>query len=155
MKIRIELDENVREPEIVLRCARLDGEAARAQAAIVDALNRDRRLALVRDGRDYYLPADDMLFFEAVDGKTWAHTAQHIYEIRLRLCELGNILPPSFTRIGKSAIVNTRRILSITHNLAGPSLVRFRGSVKRINVSRGYYKSLVNKLSERSFYESK
>jgi len=148
MKIRIDIDENLREPEIVIR-GRAD-DVAKLQNAVLTAAKSAQNLALIRDGRDYYLPAESILFFEAVDGKTWAHTAKNIYEIKQKLYELENILPSSFARISKSAIIGTKYILSISHNLAGPSLVRFRGSVKQINVSRGYYKNLVNKLSERS-----
>ncbi|MCL2280906.1 LytTR family transcriptional regulator, partial [Candidatus Saccharibacteria bacterium] len=96
MKIRVEIDEQMNEPEIVLHCPAIDGEVARIQTAILDALSKERKLTLVRDGRDYYLPAENILFFEAVDGKTWAHTAKNIYEIKLRLYELENILPASF-----------------------------------------------------------
>jgi len=148
MKIRIDIDENLREPEIVIRGN--GDDVAKLQSAILTASKNTQNLALVRDGRDYYLPAESILFFESVDGKTWAHTAKNIYEIRQKLYELENILPASFIRISKSAIIGTKYILSISHNLAGPSLVRFSGSIKQINVSRGYYKSLVNKLSERS-----
>ncbi|MDR3125591.1 MAG: LytTR family transcriptional regulator [Candidatus Nomurabacteria bacterium] len=155
MKIRIETDNNLREPEIIIRSQRLDGDAAELQSAIMKALAKTRKLTLFRGGKEFYLSPDDVLFFESVDGKTYAHTTQQIFESKQRLYELENSLPSSFVRISKSAIADTRRILAITRNLTGPSLIQFRGSHKQISVSRGYFKMLRDRLNERSLYEEK
>lgn len=150
MKIRINIDEGADEPEIVISCNRLDADIAMIQAALAEALARSSKLALIRDDREYYLPPDEILFFETVDSKTYAHTADETFLVKLKLYELEEILPVSHRRISKSAIVGTRHIYSITRNLTGPSLIRFRDSHKQISVSRSYYKQLINKLSERS-----
>ncbi|MDR1196958.1 MAG: LytTR family transcriptional regulator [Candidatus Nomurabacteria bacterium] len=153
MKIRIETDKNLREPEIIIRTRGLDGDSAQLQSAIVNALAKTRRLTLTRGGKEFYLPPDDVLFFESVDGRTFAHTASQIFESKQRLYELEDSLPSSFARISKSVIANTRRILAVTRNLTGPSLIQFRGSHKQISVSRSYFKMLRDKLNERSLYE--
>jgi DNA-binding LytR/AlgR family response regulator len=149
MKIRIETDDNVNEPEVVIRCRDIDSEAIKVQAAILDALRGDRKLTLIKGDKEYYLPPENILFFEAVDGKTFAHTPNGVYEAKQRLYELEDLLPSSFVRAGKSVIIGTKYILAITRNLTGPSTVQFRGSHKQINVSRGYFKQLKDKLSER------
>lgn len=150
MKIRIETDENLIEPEIVIRSRGLDSDIAKVQTAILDALTKDRKLVLLKHGKEYFVSPEQVLFFDAVDGKTFAHTVGDLYEIKQKLYELEDILPSSFVRAGKSVIIGTRYILSISRNLTGPSLVQFRGTHKQINVSRGYFKQLKDKLNERS-----
>ena len=145
MKIRIDIDEKLTEPEVAIRgCS---DDVAKLQTAILAATRTAQKLTLLRDGREFFVPAANVLFFESVDGKTWVHTAKNIYEIRLRLYELEQILPPSFARASKSAILNTAQIWSIRRNLAGPSIVQFRESSKQISLSRSFYKSLIERLN--------
>jgi len=150
MKIRIETDENLKEPEIVLRSRVFDGNVVKIQTAILNALVENRKLVLLKDGKEYYISPEAVLFFDAVDGKTFAHTANGVYEIKQKLYELENTLPSSFVRAGKSVVIGTKYILSISRNLAGSSVVQFRGSYKQIDVSRRYFKQVKDKLNERS-----
>ena len=147
MKVRLEIDEQAKEPEIIVRCREDSGEMIRT--AILEVIGQQNKLPFLQDGREYYVPVEDLLFLESVDGRTYAHTVGAIYETRMRLYELENILPGSFVRVSKSTIANTRQILSITRNLTGPSLIEFLSSHKRTNASRGYFKQLRNKLNER------
>lgn len=150
MKIRIETDDKVDEPEIVIRARSIDSDIVKIQAAILDALTGDCKLTLSRNGRDYFLPPEKILFFESTGGKTFAHTAQNVYTAKQKLYELEEILPNNFIRAGKSVILGTKSILAITRNIAGPSTVQFRGTHKQICVSRAYLKQLINKLNERN-----
>lgn len=59
------------------------------------------------------------------------------------------LLPRTFLRISKSAIVNTNKIYSIHRNLTASSLIAFQHTHKQIYVSRAYYKLLKNKLDEK------
>ncbi|MCL2451943.1 LytTR family transcriptional regulator [Candidatus Saccharibacteria bacterium] len=147
MKIRIDIDENLAEPEIII--AGRANDVAKLQAAILTT--QAQKLTLLRNGREYFVPAANVLFFESVDGKTWAHTAKNIYLIRSRLYELEQILPPNFARCSKSAIINTAQIWSIRRNLTGPSVVQFRGSLKQISLSRSFYKSLIKRVNANIF----
>ena len=149
MKIRIDLDENLREPEIAIRGS--SGDVARLQDAILHISREQQKLNLLRDGREYFVPAASILFFESVDGKTWAHTANHIYLARSRIYELEQILPAYFARISKSSLANTAQIWSIQRNLAGSSVVKFRGSQKQISLSRSFYKSLIERMNANNF----
>ena len=151
MKIQIEVDPSIKEPEITIRCQSADGDALKIQTALADALKAKTHLALFKNDNAFFLAPDQVLFFESVDGKTFAHTANSVLQTKLKLYELEEILPSNFVRAGKSVIVGTKYILSVTRNLTGPSLARFRGSHKQINVSRNYRKQLIDKLTERSF----
>lgn len=150
MKIRIETDDKLNEPEIIIRARDLDDDVMKFQAVVHEALARNRKLSLVKNDKEYFVEPENILFFESVDGTTFAHSRDNLFKVKMRLYELEEILPNSFVRASKSAIIGTRHILSISRNLAGPSLVQFRGSHKQINVSRSYYKLLRDKLNERS-----
>jgi DNA-binding LytR/AlgR family response regulator len=150
MKIRIETDDSVGEPEFVIRCRDLSPEIVDIQKTVLDSLTKSSKLTLLRDGKEFYLSPESILFFETVDGKTYAHTPRHIYETRQKLYELEGVLPSSFVRAGKSVIIGTRYILAVTRNLTGPSTVQFQATYKQISVSRGYFKQLRDKLNERN-----
>jgi DNA-binding LytR/AlgR family response regulator len=150
MKIHLETDDNLREPEIVLRVPELNDDSAALQAAIARAIGSISKIKLEIDDKDFYVAPSAVLFFESVEGKTYAHTATKLYRTRAKLYELETILPGQFLRVSKSAILNSSQVLSIRRNLAGPSLIEFRASLKKLTVSRGYLKKLENKLNERS-----
>lgn len=147
MKIRIETDTDIEE-EIVIKCRQLTPEIIRLQQMLTEAAGSSRQLALFRDDTEYYIETADILFFETESTSVMAHTAADVYETRLRLYELEELLPASFMRISKSSIVNTDRIYSINRNLTASSAVEFQGTHKQVYVSRGYYKALKEKLEE-------
>jgi DNA-binding LytR/AlgR family response regulator len=151
MKIRIDIDRGADEPEVVIRCRRADEEVLRVQRAALEASAPGARLKAVKGGEDYYLVPDDVLFFDSERGRTWAHTRGEVFEVRLRLYELEEVLPRGFIRVSKSAIVGVAHIYSIARNLTGPSVISFRDSHKRISASRQYYGLLRDKLEEMQF----
>lgn len=150
MKIHLETDDKLPRAEIILRVPTLNDDAVALQTAIARSVGTVSKIRLELDGRDFYVAPSAVLFFETVDGKTYAHTGTKLYRSRAKLYELESTLPSQFLRVSKSAILNSMKVLSIKRNLAGPSLIEFRGSPKRLTVSRGYLKSLENKLNERS-----
>jgi DNA-binding LytR/AlgR family response regulator len=149
MKIRIDANSKVNEPEIVIKCNTIDDEVLKVQSAIMASIKSGTKLLLESDDKDYYLSPNQILFFEATDGKTYAHTLKRILRCKMKLYELERSLPGEFVRVSKSTIVNTKEILAITRNLTGPSIIQFRGSYKQTSASRSYFKSLQNKLTER------
>ena len=93
---------------------------------------------------------DEILFFETDSDGINAHTRDNIYQTKYKLYELEELLPGSFMRISKSAIVNTSHIYSISRNLTASSVVAFADTHKLVYVSRYYYRPLINKLEEKS-----
>ncbi|MCL2493067.1 MAG: LytTR family transcriptional regulator [Clostridiales bacterium] len=148
MKIRIEIDPKADEPEVTITCREIDETIAGLQRAVAQAGGADAgRLRLMKEGREYYLPPADVLFFESVGGRTYAHTEAEVFEARLRLYELEELLPRSFIRVSKSAILGTTKIYSIEKNPVGPSIVQFRDTHKQLSVSRQYFRLLQDKLN--------
>lgn len=149
MKINIEFDATLTENEILIRCASLNEEVQKLQAAISDIALGSRKFVCYQDDKEFYIPLDDILFFETESGSIRAHTARDVYSTRLKLYELEETLPGAFMRVSKSTILNTNHIYSITKNLTASSVVEFNGTHKQVYVSRYYYKPLKFKLEEK------
>jgi DNA-binding LytR/AlgR family response regulator len=149
MRIRIEADNTIEENEIVIRCSEVTGEVKTIKAALEDMFSNKNQIAFCRGGTEYYLPLEDILFFETEENGVCAHTADSIYSVGYKLYELEEFLPGYFTRVSKSAILNTNRIYSITRSISSSSRVEFQNTHKQVYVSRHYYKPLKNKLLEK------
>lgn len=147
MKVKVEIDEKIAEPEI--RISGNFADVVKIQEMLTGEFSR--KLELFAKGEVHFVPTEDVIFFESVDGKTWAHTVREIYEAHEKLYELEEDLPRYFARISKSVIANTREISSIAKNIAGPSVVRFRETEKRTTASRSFYKILIEKMKAENF----
>ncbi|MCC8022393.1 MAG: LytTR family transcriptional regulator [Clostridiales bacterium] len=148
MKFRVELCEGAGEPEVVVRCARLDEGVQRLQQFVADQNAAAPGIVFYKENEEYYFPLEDVLFFETGGEKVYAHTERDAYLVRMRLYELEELLPRSFVRISKSAILNVRHVYSIQRNLTASSLIGFQKSHKEVYVSRHYYKVLRQRIDE-------
>ncbi len=146
-KIRIEIEPD-RDEEIIIRCHSVDERVALLQAAIENASHSDSEIELHLNGNDYFVKIQDVLFFETADNKTAAHTKARMYYTDLKLYELEEALPRCFIRISKSCIVNINRISSIKRELTGICEASFADTVKKVFVSRSYFKPFREKLNE-------
>ena len=149
MKIRIEIDENLTEEEVVIHCRRLTEDVGKIQTAVSDVINATQKFVFFKGTTEYYLPLDDILFFETDETGISAHTKEEVYQTKYKLYELEDILPGFFMRVSKSTILNTNHIYSISRNLTASSVVAFAGTYKQVYVSRYYYTPLVSKLEEK------
>ncbi|MDE6972463.1 MAG: LytTR family transcriptional regulator [Lachnospiraceae bacterium] len=149
MRVKIEIEEGLIENEVIIRCGCLDDEIVSLQNAISKQNNGKQCLALCDGGTDYYIPMNEIYFFETEGREIRAHTADKIFACAYKLYELEELLPGCFMRISKSSIVNMEYVYSITRNLTASSVVEFIGSKKRVLVSRAYYKAFVERLRER------
>ena len=149
MKIRIEIDENLIEDEVVIHCAGITDEVTKVQKAVSEVVNATQKLVFYKDATEYYLELDEILFFETDENGISAHTRKEVYQTKYKLYELEDLLPGFFMRVSKSTILNTRHIYSINRNLTASSVVAFNGTHKQVYVSRYYYKPLISKLEEK------
>ena len=145
LKIRIETGE---QEEVVIRCREPNEKIYALRAAIEDAVRGETELVLMSGGREYFVPKNEILFFESCEGKVYAHTADGTYTAPYKLFELEDIMPSSFTRISKSVIANLRKVSSIRREVVGNGELTFRGSHKKTYFSRAYYKLLQYKMEE-------
>lgn len=121
MKIRMETAPDIPEPEIVLRCARADGEAARLLARLNDlAAQEGGKLTGRLEGQTYLLDYGEVLYADTADKRTFLYTAGAVYETEQRLYELEERLRGrDFFRASKSALVNFNAIRSLRPDLGG------------------------------------
>lgn len=152
MKIRIEMDESVTEDEVIIRCRGLTEQVASIQKAVSDVVNISQKFPLYKGNLEYYLPLDQILFFETDEGGISAHTKDGAYRTRYKLYELEDILPGAFIRVSKSTILNINHIYSINRNVTAASVVAFQNTHKQVYVSRYYYKLLISKLEEKRLH---
>ncbi|MBQ7128967.1 MAG: LytTR family transcriptional regulator [Clostridia bacterium] len=147
MKLRIEIDENF-DDEVIIRCKSLTDEIKLLQDVIGNAVDKDARLVFTLNDTEYYINRNDILFFETVENKTAAHTADKIFYTNYKLYELEEVLPKSFMRISKSSIINCKKVSAITKNITGASEVLFKDSPKKVYVSRMYFKLFKQRVEE-------
>lgn len=149
MKTRIEVDSNIKEEEIVIRCWTMSEEIQRLYETLSNITSKEHSLTFYKGTAEYYLSLEEILFFETEEKAVFAHTRDNMYQVKCRLYELEEILPGVFMRISKSTIINTNKVYSIQRNLTSSSLVEFQDTYKQVFVSRHYYKALKNKLEEK------
>jgi len=148
VKLRIEISDGSAEDEVRIRCGRVDGTIQKLQEYILGL--SAPKLTFFKGTQEYYLPLEEILFFETDGEQIFAHTPNDAFKVKRRLYELEELLPRSFVRAAKGTIVNTQRIYAINRNLTSSSKISFTGTHKHIYVSRHYYKALKDKMDERS-----
>ena len=141
-KVKIEIDPTADGCEVTIRCPGVDEEVMKIQKLLSESSSGLSQIGLFKEDSEYFIPLDDILFFETEGGHIRAHTADDEFEVKYRLYELEEKLPSYYLRISKSAILNTRRVYSITKNLAGASKIEFQGTYKTVYCSRNYYGAL-------------
>ncbi|MGV3186406.1 LytTR family DNA-binding domain-containing protein [Weissella paramesenteroides] len=149
MKINLEVDERLMDTEITIRTPDVNEQINRLMKEITEQFKEQPKIAFYQEGIRYFIDLENILFFETVDRKVCAHTADSAYSVSLKLYELEESLPLTFIRSSKSTIVNLKQIFSVDHSLRR-NLVRFRNSHKQLYVSRAYYQEFKRQLDERS-----
>ncbi|AGX43446.1 response regulator of the LytR/AlgR family [Clostridium saccharobutylicum DSM 13864] len=149
MKIQVEVDNKIKENEVIIRCSKLSEEVKNIQSMLDDMLSNNKRITFYKGDTEYYLSLEEVLFFDTEENGICAHTINNIYNVKYKLYELEELLPGYFMRVSKSTILNTNHIYSITRSLSSSSKVEFQNTHKQVYVSRYYYKPLKIKLLEK------
>ncbi|WP_026888981.1 LytTR family DNA-binding domain-containing protein [Clostridium beijerinckii] len=149
MKIRVELDNEIKENEVIIKCNELNEEVRNIQIMLGEMLSEKKHITFYKGETEYYLSLKEILFFETEESGICAHTINNIYNVKYKLYELEELLPGYFMRVSKSTILNTNHIYSITKSISSSSRVEFQNTHKQVYVSRYYYKPLKIKLLEK------
>ena len=64
MKVVIEVEEELKEECIIIRCQRLDEHIIKLQNLLVEQTKTGRDILLNKGETSYYIPLDEILFFE-------------------------------------------------------------------------------------------
>lgn len=142
MQIRVEhgdFDEN----EVILRCKALDDEMLEVLALLRD---RSAKLAAFKDGDTHMLSPSDILYAEAVDGRTFLYTKDMVLESGRSLASLLDAYRDAgLLRIGKSQLVNLYHVAKLK-SLPNSRIEITLENKERLIVSRHYIQSLKEKL---------
>ena len=155
MKVKIEIEEGLAEEEVIIRCGRLSDSVVSLQNYISGqegvgmGFHGKRCFSLKNAETEFYVPLEEICFFETEGRQMRAHTADRIFTCDYRLYELEELLPGSFMRISKSCITNLDLVYSVTRNLTASSVMEFTGSGKKAFVSRAYFKAVTERLKTR------
>ena len=149
MKVKIEIEEGLAEEEIVIRCPKLSDSVIALQNYITKQGNGKRCLSLKSGETEFFVPIEEIYFFETEGRELRAHTADRIFSCGYKLYELEELLPGSFMRISKSTIANLDFVYSITRNLTASSVMEFAGTKKKAMLSRAYFKAVTERLKAR------
>ena len=146
MKISINTDSSVTDTQIEITCNRLTPQVDK----ILSMLRMlDMQLTGTREGEQFLIQTDKVLYIETVDKKTFLYTNEEVYESNLKLYELEErLLEAGFFRASKSCIINFEHITSLKADLDRRICVRMDNG-ERLIVSRQYADSLKERLGAR------
>ena len=149
MRIKIEISDECE--EIIIRCREQGEKILEIERAIGNVLKGNGEMVLYSSGTEFYVAKNEILFFESEGDKIYAQTSSKRYVTTYKLFELEDIMPSYFVRISKSTIANVKAISSLRREVMGNGEVTFKNCERRAYFSRGYYKSLREKIDEVRF----
>ena len=143
MKITVEERKTAQDLEVTIICARADRR-------VLDMITRlrmlDRKVTGTADGCTRVLSAEDVLFIESVDKRTFIYTADTVLETGLRLYEMEELLADcDFLCIAKGCIVNFRAITALKPDVNGRIIATLENG-ERVVISRQYAPDVKSKL---------
>ena len=143
MKITIEEREAAQDIEVTIVCVRDDRRVLDIAARL---RMLDRKVTGTADGCTRVLSAEDVLFIESVDKRTFIYTADTVLETGLRLYEMEERLADcDFLRIAKGCIVNFRAIAALKPDVNGRIIATLENG-ERVVISRQYAPAVKSKL---------
>ena len=143
MKIIIETDKSINETEIHIKCREVDEDLKE----IISSLSlEDFKFAGYINEETFFIPLNDILYFEAVDSKIFFYTSGKMYESALKLYKIEETTKnTSFARISKTTIANLRKMTSIK-KAENSRLIATMISGEKLVVSRQYVSEIKRKL---------
>ena len=139
MKITILDKQPDEEDEIIVKCEFLDEGITRL---LNQLKNGNSKINFYKNNQIHLVEKNEVLYFESVDDKVFAYTQKEVFETKLKLYELEEILPERiFFRANKAVIVNIDKIESLSPAFSG----RFEAILKngyKVIISRNYVPKL-------------
>ena len=144
MKITLE-PAQVQETEIIIR-----GDVAGEEVvSILQFLRRKNsgKLIVYKQEEQYIIDAGEIVFLEASGSKVNAYTKLDVYETKLKLYELKELLAAyPFAQINKSVIVNINCVKSIQAEFSGNYRIKLKARKEVLTISRKYFKEFKDRI---------
>lgn len=143
MRITIDERESAQDIEVGIVCKKVD----RRVLDIVARLRMlDWKITGFHEGSTHIVNAEDVLYVESVDKRTFFYTIDSAYETPLRLYEIEQQLGDcNFLRVAKGCLVNFGKISSLRPDINGRIIATMEGG-DRIAISRQYAPEVKRKL---------
>jgi len=146
MRIDIDINDQYSDTSVTIHAPRLSQDIEK-MIAMMRML--DMQISAERNGETYILDANQILYIEAVERKTFIYTETDMYESELKLYEVEEqLLERDFLRISKQSIVNLRMIKSLKADINRKIKLTLKNG-EQIMVSRMYSDDLRKKLGVR------
>ena len=130
--------------QVIIKCEKANKEVFRLKSHI-DRFHE--KLTAKRNHETVFVELSEVLYFESVDNQTFLYTADEVMEIKHRLYELEEMLPPKdFFRISKAQIVNINQIKTLAPGL-NRTLFATMTNGEQVYISRKYAADLRHALS--------
>ncbi len=130
--------------KVIIECRQVNDKVLRLRSHIELF---DQKILAKGEHESFLIEANDVLYFEAYDDRTFLYTIDNVLEVKLRLYELESFLSEKdFIRISKSHIVNVNNITTLKPELNRTILVTLC-SGERLSISRNYVKQFKDLLS--------
>ena len=140
MRIDIDINDQYPDTSVTIHAPRLSQDIEKMI---------DMQISAERNGETYILDANQILYIEAVERKTFIYTETDMYESELKLYEVEEqLLERDFLRISKQSIVNLRMIKSLKADINRKIKLTLKNG-EQIMVSRMYADELRAKLGVR------
>ena len=138
MKIIIQEPPPGEEESIIINVSSMTDNILKA----INLIKSPDSLTVYVEGEAFMLPITNVFYVESVDLKTFVYAEKTVYQSRMKLYEIEELLKTSdFLRISKQVIVNIRKIKSVAPS--GNS--RFQATLKndeKVLISRQYVPAL-------------
>lgn len=136
MRIKVEIDANCKEPDIIIRTSEMTDEISDIVQKL--SVSQQKLLAGFADDSVELLDIVEIIRFYSAKQKVFAQTKSREFIIRLRLYELEERLDKSlFVRISNTEIVNMKAIKKMDLSFAGTISITLSNEVTTY-VSRRY-----------------
>ena len=143
MKITIDIDDNVKETEINIKCNKLTSEVENLIATL-RIINQ--QMLVIKDNENYLLDVNKISYIEALERKTFVYTEDEMFESKLKLYEMEERLCHyGFIRISKFCLVHLKYIKSIRNDIERKLRLTMKND-EQIIVSRQYADEIKKRL---------
>ena len=125
MEIEIVIDQSQIEPKIIIKTSKL----TQGVENIMNSISQQNPSIIsgIKDEKLEIIDENAIIAVFAQDGKVYADTKNGIYELKLRLYELENILDKTkFVRISKSEIINLKAVKNFDLSFTGTISVEMK-----------------------------
>ncbi len=146
MKISINIEEDIKDVEIMISCGRFTPEIEKMLATLRIL---DKQLMVTQGDETFILDVSKVIYMESVDRKIFVYTGSDVYESNLKLYELEQQLEEcGFFRASKSCLVQLKYIKSLKTDINRKIRVTMENG-EQIMVSRQYAEALRKRLGVR------